>query len=197
MEETEIWKDIPEYEGLYQVSNMGNVKSLNYNHIGKEGILKLSKSKKGYLYVILCKNGKRKNFQVHRLVAQTFLKNNNNFPCVNHKDENPSNNYVDNLEFCTYLYNNNYGTKRERLSKAKKGKFHTEETKQKISEATKGKPHYKERKPILQYTLLGEFVRYWDSAKSASIELNINRGNIVSCCKGKRKSSGGYLWKYK
>lgn len=109
--EIERFKNIEGYEGLYQVSNLGNVKSLNY---GKERILKPIKNGKGYLQVILCKNGKHKMYQVHRLVATVFLPNPNNLPCVNHKDENSLNNCLYNLEWCTYSYNNSYGTKNQR-----------------------------------------------------------------------------------
>ena len=104
----EIWKDIPEYEGLYQVSNLGNVRSLNYNRTGEIKLLKQG-NVNGYKVVILYKDGKKKNYLVHRLVAIAFLPNPNNLPIINHKDENPSNNNVNNLEWCTQAYNTNYG----------------------------------------------------------------------------------------
>ena len=94
----EIYRDIKGYEGLYQVSNLGNVKSLNYNNTNKEKVLQLCAHEKGYLYVGLYKNGKRKSYIVHRLVAETFLNNPDNLPEINHKDENKTNNCVDNLE---------------------------------------------------------------------------------------------------
>lgn len=99
----EIWKDIPNYEGLYQASNLGKIKSLYRNKI-----LSPCKDKDGYLKVLLYKNKKRKNISVHRLIALTFLDNYDNFPVVNHKDENKQNNRVDNLEWCTIFYNNRY-----------------------------------------------------------------------------------------
>ena len=117
---TEIWKDIADYEGLYQISNMGNVRSLDRLVFGRNGFKLrkgkiLSKSKiygKGisnpYLYVTFTDRCKRKTFQVHRLVAQEFLPNIKNLPQVNHKDWNPSNNCVSNLEWCTALYNNTH-----------------------------------------------------------------------------------------
>ena len=205
MEEVEIWKDIPDYEGLYQVSNFGRVKSL---YFGKERILKLSINKYKYLTVILHKNKKQKSFTVHRLVCLAFTPNPNNLPCINHKDENKQNNCVDNLEWCTNKYNSNYGNCRKKISDKMKGKYKrennplygkhlSEETKQKMSNQRKGKPQYKHRKPILQYTLSGEFVKEWDSAKSASKGLNINGTHICSCCKGKRNKCGGFTWKYK
>lgn len=103
----EEWKDITGYEGLYQVSNLGRVR-----RSGK--ILKGGYNNKGYHTINLCKNGISKSFFVHRLVAIAFIPNPNNFPIVNHKDENPKNNCVDNLEWCTKSYNATYGTAKER-----------------------------------------------------------------------------------
>ncbi len=140
----QIWKDIPGYEGKYQVSNTGRVRSLNYNGTGKTKVMKPSTNKLGYKRINLCKDGKKKKYSVHRLVALTFIPNPNNYPIINHKDENPSNNYYKNLEWCTYEYNNNYGTKREKLSKAGKGRTawnkglrYTKQTKSKLNEAYK------------------------------------------------------------
>ena len=113
----ENWKDIEGYEGIYQVSDRGRVKSLNYNHTGKEKILKTRKVKERYLHVCLWKDGEYKFCFVHRLVAQAFIPNPKNYPIINHKDENPSNNCVGNLEWCSSEYNNNYGTKIERFIK--------------------------------------------------------------------------------
>ena len=110
----EIWKDISGYEGLYQVSNLGRVKSLNYLGHHKEVIKKPSLPKKTimkpsqYYKVILYKNGKAKNFFVHRLVAEAFIPNPDNLPQVNHIDHNPFNNRADNLEWCTAKYNCNH-----------------------------------------------------------------------------------------
>lgn len=114
----EVWKDIPGYEGMYQISNLGRVKSLGstiregWNL--KEKILKLTKEPKGYLKVGLRKNGKIKTVRVHRLVAESFVANPENLPEVNHKDENKENNLADNLEWCTTKYNAGYGTKAKR-----------------------------------------------------------------------------------
>ena len=120
----EMWKDIPGYERLYQVSNLGNVRSLNYNRTGEIKLLKQIPDKGGYKTIQLCKNGKPKHCKIHRLVAMAFIPNPNNLPAVNHKDENPSNNNVNNLEWCTIAYNNNYGTKKERLSESLRGENH-------------------------------------------------------------------------
>ena len=113
----EEWKDIKGYEGLYQISNKGRVKSLGNNKTRKEKILKENKNTDGYSEVTLCKNGKCKKYRVHRLVAEAFIPTSDKSLCVNHKDENKSNNCVENLEWCDRLYNNNYGTRNERLSR--------------------------------------------------------------------------------
>ena len=119
---TEIWKDIVGYEGLYQVSNLGNVKRLKgYKGRGKgyiveEHLIKPSINSNGYQNVVLCKNGKTKTFTMHRLVAIAFLDNSEKLPQVNHKDENKLNNCVDNLEWCDRVYNNNYGTRNKKCS---------------------------------------------------------------------------------
>ena len=115
----EVWKDIEGYEGLYQVSNKRRVKSLNYKRSGKERILKRLKNKWGYLFVHLQKDGKQKGCKLHRLVAQAFIPNPENYPEVNHRDEDKTNNAVDNLEWCTRKYNCNYGTRNEKVSKSK------------------------------------------------------------------------------
>ena len=186
MGEVEIWKSL-EFLGYpeYEVSNFGNVKSLPRNTT-KGGIMKQFKNCCGYLYVSLCNNNKHKKFTIHRLVALTFLENDNptEKTQVNHLDENKENNHVDNLCWCSCIENNNFGTRNERAGKT-------------ISQAKKGKPQYKLRKPILQHTLNGEFVREWDSATTASEELNICRQHITACCKGKRNKCGGYIWRYK
>ena len=97
----EQWKSIAGYEGLYEVSNLGRVKSLNYNRTGKERILKQQKDKHGYLRVDICKDGKLKHSKVHRLVAEAFIQNPNNLETVNHKDEDKTNNVASNLEWMT------------------------------------------------------------------------------------------------
>lgn len=164
----QIWKDIEGYEGLYQVSNTGKVRSLNYKGTGKKKIWKYAITVNTYKQIALYKNGEIKYYYIHRLVALAFIPNPNNYPIINHKDENKSNNVVWNLEWCTQKYNSNYGTCQRRksetrksrspklttqeyenrkkqyfenrkISKAKKSEHHTEETKRKISKAKKGK----------------------------------------------------------
>ena len=129
MIEIEEFRDIPGYEGLYEVSNLGRVRSLE-----TERILKPSKNTWGYLFVSLYKNGIKKAVRIHRLVALAFIPNPDNLPCINHKDEDKTNNTVDNLEWCDDKYNANYGTRNERIAE-------------------------KTRKPVLQFDLLGNFIR--------------------------------------
>lgn len=174
----EIWKDIKGYEGLYQVSNLGRVRSVDRYVKQKEGFYqyikgRIRKSKLnngGYMLVSLSKDNKGKTFLIHRLVAQAFIPNSENKPQVNHIDENPCNNCVDNLEWCDAKYNCNYGNHSEKLSKAFKRK-------------------------VAQYTLDGIYVKTWNSYKEAGLALNINRGNISNCVNNRCKSCGGYIWK--
>ena len=123
MKEVE-WKDIPNYENLYQISNYGDVKRLNSydsrGHLRNSRLRKPRISNKGYLQIGLHKNGKETKFSVHRLVAESFIPNPDNLPVINHKDENPLNNYVSNLEWCTYKYNSNYGDCQKKRMKTRK-----------------------------------------------------------------------------
>lgn len=141
----EVWKDIKGYEGFYQVSSIGRVKNIRTERILKNNIL----DNRGYCFVFLYKDRKREFKYIHRLVATAFLDNKYNLPCVNHIDEDPSNNNIDNLEWCTYEYNNSYGTKSNRGSDSLKrfyknnkshmtGKKLSDETKRKISDIKKG-----------------------------------------------------------
>ena len=176
----EVWKDIVDYEGLYQVSNLGNVKSLNFNHTGKEQILKPHKDKGGYLRVDLCKDGKRNGKLIHRLVAQAFIPNDDLFKTeINHKDENKENNVWSNLEWCDMSYNNNYGTHQERCAKARLN-------------------HPKLSKKVNQYSLDGKtFIQSFHSAMEIQRQLGFANTHISDCCLGKRKSAYGFMWKYK
>ena len=121
----EIWKPVIGYEGLYEVSNLGRVRSVDRLVKYSNGQIHLHKGrilspglvhKLGYLQVALCNNGKIKHKMVYRLVAEAFLPNPDNLPQVNHKDENPFNNCVDNLEWCTIEYNINYGTRIQKVT---------------------------------------------------------------------------------
>lgn len=173
----EIWKDIVGYESFYQVSNYGRVKALKYwsgvhhRYYDREKIMILRENERGYLKVQLRKNGKSKTYYVHRLVAEAFIPNPNNLPEVNHKNEfEKGNNKVDNLEWCSTIYNANYGTRVERII-------------QKIS------------KPVICVETGTEY----KNGKIASKETGINYKNINACCRGvrHRPTAGGYHWKFK
>ena len=179
----EKWKDVVGYEGKYEVSNLGRVRSLNYLRTGKAKLLKQQVDKYGYKRMRLYKDGKAKSLLVHRLVAMAFLPNPNNLPMVNHKDENKTNNNVDNLEWCTASYNNNYGTKIERQSKSMTGK--------------KGKDA-NGSKPILMYDQEGNFIKRFDSTADANEYFGKDRycSSIGECLRGKRKTTYGFIFKY-
>lgn len=180
----QVWRDVKEYEGKYQVSNTGKVRSLNYRQIGKTQVLKSATTQDGYLFVRLCKNGKAKTCRVNRLVAAAFIPNPNNLPEVNHRNEQKQDNRSSNLEWCTREYNNNYGTRVERAAKANKGKQHTEETKKKISKANKGNKYGKKKVICL------ELKRVFNSAKEASEFLDYSRGSLSTAIKKGHKCRG-------
>lgn len=191
--ENEQWLPIEGYED-YEVSNYGRVKSLErINSLGrtvKERILKPSTNEGGYKQVKLCNGGKEKTFKVHRLVAMAFIPNSNSLPQVNHMDENPSNNHVDNLEWCTAKYNNNYGTRKEKASKAMSGDNNPKPMLGKL-----GKEH-PNAKQVIQLTLDNQVVKFWDSAMDVERELSFYHGNISACCKGRLKHAYKYKWAY-
>ena len=173
----EVWKDIPNYEGIYQVSNLGNVKN-----VIKNKILKFGYSHNGYRIVCL----KGKMFRVHRLVAETFLNNIDNLPYVNHKDENKENNNVENLEWCTASYNLNYGDRNNKVAK-----------KVSIWRKKKGSDYSpRERRKVAQYTLENNFIKEYKSINEAGRETKSSIGTIYKCCIGTSKSCNGYKWKF-
>lgn len=174
----EVWKDIQGYEGLYQVSNLGRVRSLsryvNYGHsvaYRKGRILKEGIATCGYRQVELRKNNRPTHALVHRLVAQAFIPNPDNLPQVNHKDENKANNQVSNLEWNTSKDNINYGTGIKRRA-------------EKLSTA------------IIMCNLDGTEINHFNSLNEASRKTGISAGNICMCCKGRRETANGYKWKY-
>lgn len=155
-------KDIKGFEGLYAITSCGKV----WSHRSQK-FLKAANDGRGYLYVCLKKNGKQKAIKVHRLVAEAYLPNPDNLPCVNHKDEDKTNNCVNNLEWCTYYYNHHYGTKIERAAKALWKKVRCIET--------------------------GEV---FNSQKEAAEKYGLSQGNISRVCRGKAKTTGGYRWEF-
>lgn len=142
----EIWKDIVDYEGIYQVSNLGNVRSIVADEHYRSRILKPHSNGRGYLFVRLWKDKKGKAFLIHRLVALAFIPNPNNYPHVNHKSEVKTDNNVENLEWCTAKYNSNYGTCVERLIATRN------ERKRFVAE-----------KVVLQCDLQGNIIQEWKS----------------------------------
>ena len=184
---TAIYKGVI-YEGLYKVSNLGRILSLNYNKTGKAKLRTPVEDKDGYFTVQLSKNGKRKTCKVHRLVAETFLYNPENLPEVNHKDEDKTNNFVflnedgsinkekSNLEWKTHRDNINHGTHNERSAKTR----------------TNGK----QSKPVLQLTLDGELIREWPSIMECARN-GFNQSHVCLCCNGKQKTYKGFKWCYK
>lgn len=179
----EIWKPVMGYEGYYECSNLGRVRSVdryvNNRHKNglqfKRGQILKTASQRGYRILILSKEGKQVCKKVHRLVAESFIPNPDNLPFVNHKDENKTNNCVDNLEWCTVKYNSNYGTATEkRLNNAKK-----------------------HSKPVLQFDLNGNFIKEWSSINLIEKELGYFSALIIGCCKQKYKQGYGYIWRYK
>lgn len=200
----EIWKDIYfienniiyDYRGLYQVSNFGRIKSLKR---GNPKILKPRLREWGYLGVALRKDNKTKEFKIHRLVAFMFIENNDtvNKRFVNHKDENKKNNNLNNLEWCTYEYNNNFGTINKRRSESLKGennhffgKTHNEESKRKIS---KNNPN---KRAVIQFSREYELIHIWQSIEEASKNTDILPCNIGNCCRKRQKTAGGFIWRY-
>lgn len=178
----EVWKDIEGYEGRYMISNLGNVMSMNYRGHGYAKLLVPKVNNYGRLWVELRGEPGIKHMLVHRLVGQAFIPNTNNFSEINHKDENPQNNVVDNLEWCTGLYNKLYSKVR-----------HPERY-------LNRKPPKKYRrmidKAIIQTDLEGNEIRYWQCARSITKELGMSQTSITQCCDGKRHTAYGFKWRY-
>lgn len=184
----EIWKDIKGYECLYQASNLGKIrrtesvvvdKNKKRTRKFKSKIIKQILRKDGYYFVNLSKNGKVKTAKVHRLIAETFLKNDKNYNIINHKDGNKKNNNIANLEWCSCSHNN-------------KEAYRLGLRKPTILKGTLNGSS----KPILQFDTSNNFIKKWSCIKEASKELKIKDSNISLVCKGKRNKAGGYVWKY-
>lgn len=175
----ETWKDIDGYKGIYQVSNLGRVRSLDrINSYGERarGVMKTpSNNGHGYLFVCLCKNGQTKRFYIHRLVGMMFIPNPPKLPQINHKNEIKSDNRVENLEWCTQQYNNNYGTKKARARETfEKGNF---------------------SRPIDVYSKDGKFIKTYLCAYDMEKD-GISRRAAYSICDGRVLSWHGLTFRY-
>ena len=196
MTDIEIWRtavyDDEIYEGLYKVSNLGKILSLNYKNTGKAKLMTPVEDTNGYLIVKLYKNKEKKKCLVHRLVAQTFLPNPDGKPHINHKIEGDKGKKINivifnedgtvnkertTIEWVTPKENSNYETRNERIAKA----------------LTNGK----QSKPVLQLSLSGDLIREWPSTKEIERQLGYNNANISACCRGKLKTAYGFRWEYK
>lgn len=173
----EIWKDILEYEGFYQASNWGRVKSLGNGKTHKaEKIMKL-KLDDGYYRIQLCKNGKYRCFRVHRLVWEAF-----NGPIpegmqINHNNEVKTDNRIENLSLMSAKENCNWGTRNGRIINNRTGN--------------------NAPKPVIQYDLQGNFIAEWTSTKEVERQLGYFNSSIVQCCNGKLKTAYSHIWRYK
>ena len=212
-----VRKPVPGYEGYYEVDNLGRVFSVDriiqvndngriYDKPIHGAMLKQTNHSRGYKTVALTKYGKTKQEYVHRIVASAFIPNPDNLPAVNHKDEDKTNNFVDNLEWCTVSYNNTYGEKTKKQAEKIRGIPHKDDHKEKISNSLK--EYYKthvsastgrkseKRKPISQFDLDGNLIREYPSIHEASDGIISRRRNITAVCNGKRKSAYGYIWRW-
>lgn len=179
-EDAEVWKAVVGWEGLYEVSNLGHVRSLSRTYLNKakrpqtvKGRERaIYKGKRGYCNVSLYEKGRKSERKsIHRLVATAFIPNPNNLPFINHKDENPSNNNVENLEWCTAKYNNNYGTAIQR----------------RVEKNIKG---------VSVFDIKGNHIGDFRSIKDAAIYTKVDNSGIAKCCKKKISCAGGYLFRY-
>lgn len=184
--ENEIWKPINGYEGLYEVSNLGRIKSLPKvtnsvvpNKYNSERILKLCYDKKGYLMVWLFKDKKRKTCKVHRLVGEAFVSNDENKPEIDHINGVKDDNRAENLRWVTSKEN-----------------FHNPITYKRNSESKTGELNHKSRS-VIQLTMGNEFVKEWSCMQDIYREHGFSHSHTVQCCKGERKHAYGYKWKYK
>lgn len=196
MTDIEIWRiavyDSEVFEGLYKVSNLGKILSLNYRNTGKPELMNPGETKDGYLRVFLSKNGEDKMCLVHRLVAQTFLPNPENKPCINHKIEGKKGKKINmvffnkdgtidkeksTIEWATYKENNNYGTHNEKVSDAQ------------INNPNKSKK-------VLQLSLDGELIREWPSTRECGRN-GFNQSEVAKCCRGELKTHKGFRFMYK
>lgn len=179
----EIWKPIPEYEGLYEVSNKGRMKSY-YN--GYERLLKLHRNRLGYYIVRLPENGVFKYRLLHRLIALTFIPNPENKPEVDHIDRNPSNNCVENLRWVTHKENMNNPNTIKNMSKSQSN----------YEVKVKKRLNNSQSKPVDMLSIDGKYIRSFDSINQAANFVGIAPCAIRRCCKGTQHSSLNYRWRF-
>lgn len=180
---TEIWKDVKGFEGEYEISNLGKIRSKDrivhiIGHVLKDRsqfrkgrMLKKRIHRFGYECIVL----KKKQYYIHRLVAIAFITNPKKLPQVDHIDGNRSNSYASNLRWCTSKENCNY----------------------QISRIRRRRRADKDSIPVIQYSMDGEFIKEWKSISFAEHSLGLTKGNVCKCCKGKVKQAYGFIWKYK
>lgn len=181
MEAQEFWKDVAGYEEVYQISSLGRVRSkdhyvktgrYNGTRLAPGKLLKPNKSSHGYLFIKTSKKYGSKHLAIHRLVAQAFISNPNNYPDVNHKDEVKDNNRLENLEWCNHSYNAKYGTCQQRLLK------------------------YKQKAVCMIDLKTNQVLKTFISMKVAAREIGVSSVCISCACRGKSHTAGGYGWRY-
>ena len=175
-ENIEIWKPVVGYEGLYEVSNLGKVKAIKWHRGEEEKEMKPYTTYKGYLRLRLCKNGKGKQFQIHRLVAEAFIPNPENKPYIDHINTDRTDNRVENLRWVTNKENCNNPISKQNYSKSNKVKTAV---------------------PILQFDKNMNFIKKWESMTDAETSLGI-KSRLSEYCGNKygRKTAGGFIWRY-
>ena len=179
----EIWKPVVGYEGLYEASSLGRIKSLdryvkcplNKKRLIMGVVLSPAISIKGYYMVSLSRLGKSNSRTIHRIIAKAFISNYENKPCINHIDENKLNNKQSNLEWCTHSENNNHGTRLKRISLANKGKY---------------------RRPVLSYDLDMNFIKEYKGARE-TLGDGFSETSVIKCASGVTKKHKNRVWKYK
>lgn len=184
----EEWRDVKGYDGIYQVSNIGNVRSVTHTTVYKDGrvghyegkMLTPQNGNNGYKFVNLSKNGITNNVDIHRLVAETFLPKDDERNVVNHKDGNKHNNTVENLEWVTYSENSKHAVRTGLL-----------DMKPFIIAGQTAR-----KKKIAQIDTKGKIIKVFDSGAEAARQLGLSIGNISSCANGIRKTTGGYHWQF-